>query len=263
MVKLKKVLKKDMKVENIKKPLIIAGPCSVESYDIFEETVSFLKDCGVEYIRGGIYKPRTSPYSFQGLRDEGLYILKSIKEKYDVKIVSELLDIRDIDNLLEIADIIQIGSRNMYNYPLLKEVGKIKKTILLKRGISATIEEWLSAAEYIALEGNSDIILCERGIRTFETYTRNTLDLNCVPIIRQKTNLKIIVDPSHGTGRRELVKPLSLAAIASGAQGIMVEVHPKPDKALSDSEQSIDFNEFRSLYNSIIKLYSFVNGGIY
>ncbi|SKA83595.1 3-deoxy-D-arabinoheptulosonate-7-phosphate synthase [Caloramator quimbayensis] len=264
MVKLKKVLKKENnnKAKEREKPLIIAGPCSVENYDIFEETVAFLKECGVEYIRGGIFKPRTSPYSFQGLREEGIEILKSIKIKYNIKIVSELLDLRDIESLIEIADIIQIGSRNMYNYPLLKEVGKAGKTILLKRGISATIEEWLSAAEYIALEGNSNIILCERGIRTFETYTRNTLDLNCVPVIKQKTNLKIIVDPSHGTGKRELINSMSLAAIASGADGIMVEVHPNPDKALSDGEQSVNFEEFKSIYKNIVNLYNYIGGMI-
>lgn len=260
LVKLKKILKKDKIEKRILNPIIIAGPCSIENYDVFDKTAAFLKECGVEYIRGGIFKPRTSPYSFQGLGEEGFYILQSVKEKYNIKIVSELLDVRDTEELVKIADIIQIGSRNMYNYPLLKEVGKTHKTILLKRGMAATIEEWLSAAEYIALEGNNDIILCERGIRTFESYTRNTLDLNCIPIIKQKTNLKIIVDPSHGTGVRELVKPMSLAAIASGADGIMIEVHPNPEKALSDANQSLNFSEFKSVYNNILRLYNCING---
>ncbi|MCX7903000.1 MAG: 3-deoxy-7-phosphoheptulonate synthase [Caloramator sp.] len=244
---------------NIKQPLIIAGPCSVENYDVMEKTVKFLKDLGIEYIRGGAFKPRTSPYSFQGLGMEGIEILEDMKKKYGVRIVSEILDIRDLDEMMDSIDIIQVGSRNMYNYPLLKELGRIKKPILLKRGISATIEEWLNAAEYIALEGNTDIILCERGIRTFENYTRNTLDLNCVPVVKQRTNLAIIVDPSHGTGRRELVKPLSLAAIAAGADGLLIEVHPDPDKALSDGFQSLNFEEFKDTYNSVLATYHCVN----
>lgn len=244
---------------NIKQPLIIAGPCSVENYDVMEKTVKFLKDLGIEYIRGGAFKPRTSPYSFQGLGMEGIEILEDMKKKYGVKIVSEILDIRDLEEMMDSIDIIQVGSRNMYNYPLLKELGRIKKPILLKRGISATIEEWLNAAEYIALEGNTDIILCERGIRTFENYTRNTLDLNCVPVVKQRTNLAIIVDPSHGTGRRELVKPLSLAAIAAGADGLLIEVHPDPDKALSDGFQSLNFEEFKDTYNRVLATYHCVN----
>lgn len=260
-MKLKKVLKRDSDVLKCEKPMIIAGPCSVENYEIMDKTALFLKNLGVEYMRGGAFKPRTSPYSFQGLGGEGLEILKEIKKKHGIKIVTELMDVRDMDEINDLVDVIQIGSRNMYNYPLLKEVGKVKKKILLKRGISATIEEWLSAAEYIAIEGNSDIILCERGIRTFETYTRNTLDLNCVPVIKQKSNLKIIVDPSHGTGRRELVKPMSLAAVAAGADGLIIEMHPDPSEATSDGFQSVDFNEFKSIYKDVMKIYSCINMG--
>lgn len=255
-VKLKKVLKKDGCNEKQEKPFIIAGPCSVESYELMEKTAVFLKKMGVEYLRGGAFKPRTSPYSFQGLGDIGLEILKGIKQNYNIKIVTELMDTRDLEAIIDVADVIQIGSRNMYNYSLLKEVGKTKKSVLLKRGMSATIEEWLNAAEYIAIEGNSEIILCERGIRTFETYTRNTLDLSCIPVIKQKTNLKVIVDPSHGTGIRELIKPMSLAAISAGADGLMIEMHPTPDSALSDASQSISFEQFEDIYRKIFKLYN-------
>ena len=258
MVKLKKVtLKRDIgEVRN--KPIIIAGPCSVENYELMDKTTEFLKKLGVDYIRGGAFKPRTSPYSFQGLGDEGLKILDEMKQKYAIKIVTEVMDARDIEAVSDIADILQIGSRNMYNYTLLKEIGKTNKKVILKRGMSATIEEWLSAAEYIAIEGNCEIILCERGIRTFETYTRNTLDLSCVPIIKKKTGLKIIVDPSHGTGLKELVHPMSLASIAAGADGLMIEVHPNPEAALSDGSQSIEFNEFTELYNEANKLYNYI-----
>lgn len=243
---------------NLKKPIIIGGPCSVENYDIMDRTARFLKSIGVEYLRGGAFKPRTSPYSFQGLGDEGIEILKDIKKKYDLNIVSEVIDLRDIEEVHEVIDVIQIGSRNMYNYPLLKEVGRTNKKVLLKRGMSATIEEWINAAEYIALEGNTDIILCERGIRTFEDYTRNTLDINCIPIIKQKTGLKIVVDPSHGTGRRELVEAVSLGAIAAGADGLIIELHPEPEKAVSDGFQSVNFEEFERLYNKAIKTYNFI-----
>lgn len=258
MVKLKKVtLKRDIgEVRN--KPIIIAGPCSVENYELMDKTTEFLKKLGVDYIRGGAFKPRTSPYSFQGLGDEGLKILDEMKQKYGIKIVTEVMDARDIEAVSDIADILQIGSRNMYNYTLLKEIGKTNKKVILKRGMSATIEEWLSAAEYIAIEGNCEIILCERGIRTFETYTRNTLDLSCVPIIKKKTGLKIIVDPSHGTGLKELVHPMSLASIAAGADGLMIEVHPNPEAALSDGSQSIEFGAFTELYNEVNKLYNYM-----
>lgn len=254
---LKKISEK--KRNSIDKPLIIAGPCSVEDYKLMEETATFLNELGIEYIRGGAFKPRTSPYSFQGLGNEGLRILSDIKKHYGLKVVSELMDVRDIDEVCAVVDIIQIGSRNMYNYPLLREVGKTKKKVILKRGMSATINEWLNAAEYIAAEGNDDIILCERGIRTFESYTRNTLDLNCVPIIKNKTNLNIIVDPSHGTGKHELVKPMSLAAIAAGAEGLIIEIHPNPKRALSDACQSLNFEDFRLLYKEVMDIYNCLN----
>jgi 3-deoxy-7-phosphoheptulonate synthase len=240
------------------KPMIIAGPCSVENYEVMDKTAQFLKSIGIEYLRGGAFKPRTSPYSFQGLGEEGIEILKAIKQKYSLKIVSEVIDIRDIEEVEETIDIIQIGSRNMYNYPLLKEVGKTNKKILLKRGMAATIDEWINAAEYIAIEGNTDIILCERGIRTYENFTRNTLDINCVPVIKQRTGLKLLVDPSHGTGRRELVEAVSLGAIAAGADGLIVEIHPEPEEAISDGFQSVNFNEFEKLYKKVIKLYNFI-----
>ncbi|MBZ4664064.1 MAG: 3-deoxy-7-phosphoheptulonate synthase [Caloramator sp.] len=258
-MKLKRVLK-DKNV-NIKqeKPLIIAGPCSVEDYDTMDKIAAGLKELNIEYLRGGAFKPRTSPYSFQGLKDEGIEILKNIKERYGFKIVSEVLDLRDIEYMIEVVDVLQIGTRNMYNYPLLKEVGQTKKTILLKRAFSATIEEWLNAAEYIALEGNNDIILCERGIRTFETYTRNTLDLNSIPVIKQKTKLKVLVDPSHGTGRRELVRPMSRAAIAAGADGLIIEAHIEPDEAFSDSEQTIDLKELKLIIEETNRIYMCIN----
>lgn len=258
-MKPKIVTKKISQRLNLKKPILIAGPCSVESYEIMETTAKFLMGIGAEYLRGGAFKPRTSPYSFQGLGEEGIEILKDIKKKYPLKIVSEVIDIRDIDEVLDVIDVIQIGSRNMYNYPLLKEVGRTNKKILLKRGMAATIDEWINAAEYIAIEGNTDIILCERGIRTFENYTRNTLDINCVPIIKQKTDLKIVVDPSHGTGRRELVEAVSMGALGAGADGLIVEIHPEPDKAVSDGFQSLNFQEFESLYKKAIKMYNFIN----
>jgi 3-deoxy-7-phosphoheptulonate synthase len=255
-VKLKRVVKKDNIIQRREKPLIIAGPCSVESYELMERTAEFLKGLGVQYLRGGAFKPRTSPYSFQGLGEEGLEILKEIKIKYDMFIVSEVMDPRDIDKICEVVDVLQIGSRNMHNYSLLREVGRTDKRVLLKRGMAATIEEWMSAAEYIAVEGNSDIIMCERGIRTFETYTRNTLDLNCVPIIKQRTSLKVVVDPSHGTGVRELVGPMSLASIAAGADGLIVEIHPDPKNAFSDGCQSLNFDEFSKLYSEVMRLYN-------
>lgn len=230
---------------------IIAGPCAVESEEQMYEIGKFLKDLGIKLLRGGAFKPRTSPYSFQGLGFEGLKILNKIKEEYNFKIVSEIMDPRDIEKSCEIIDIIQIGSRNMQNYSLLKEVGKLDKPILLKRGMSSTIREWLMAAEYIEAEGNKDIIFCERGIRTFEDYTRNTLDLVSVPIIKSLSNYPIIVDPSHGTGRWELVPSSTKAALAIGADGAIIEIHPEPSKALSDGRQSLNFNEFKKMYKDI------------
>lgn len=232
--------------------VLIAGPCAVESDEQIEKIVLSIKKAGAHILRAGAFKPRTSPYDFQGLGLKGLEILNSVRET--IPVISEVLDIRDLPVVSEMVDIIQIGSRNMQNFPLLKEVGKIKKPVLLKRGMQATIEEWLSAAEYILYEGNPNVILCERGIRTFETYTRNTLDLNAVVVVKQKTNLPVVVDPSHGTGRSELVEKLSLAAIAAGVDGLILEVHPSPKDSISDSEQALSVEEFEKLAKDCFSL---------
>ena len=231
--------------------IIIAGPCAIESYDQLLKTAKFVKSKGANILRGGAYKPRTSPNSFQGLKEEGLEILKAVKKETGMAVITELMDIRELDKLYEVTDIIQIGSRNMQNFNLLTEVGKQDKPVMLKRGLSATIGEWIGAAEYIAVEGNSKIIMCERGIRTYNDYTRNTLDLAAVPIIKKETGLPVVVDPSHGTGVRYLIKPMSIGAFAVGADGIMVEVHPEPENALSDGMQSLNFSEFEDLINYI------------
>lgn len=231
--------------------LVIAGPCAIESYEQLLKTAKFVKSHGANILRGGAYKPRTSPNSFQGLKKEGLEILKAVKEEVGIAVITELMDIRDMDELYSVSDIIQIGSRNMQNFTLLSEVGKQNKPVMLKRGIASTITEWIGAAEYIAIEGNSNIIMCERGIRTYNDYTRNTLDLAAVPIIQKETRLPVVVDPSHATGVRYLVKPMSMASLACGADGIMIEVHPDPENALSDGIQSLCFDEFEDLMKSI------------
>lgn len=231
---------------------IIAGPCAVESYEQIDEIGRFLHKIGVKILRGGAFKPRTNPDSFQGLGLEGLKMLYDMKQKYGLSIISEIMDPRDIDSSHDYIDIIQIGSRNMQNFSLLKEMGKIDKPVMLKRGMSATIKEWIMAAEYIKIGGNEKIILCERGIRTFEDYTRNTLDLMSVPILKEISDYPVFVDPSHGTGRKELVLPASKAAKALNADGIIVEIHPEPDKALSDGLQSLNFKEFEKLYKELI-----------
>ena len=231
---------------------IIAGPCAIEDEKQMDDIGKFLSNLGVKILRGGVFKPRTNPKSFQGLGIEGFKILNHIKSKYNLKIISEIMDPRDISEVYDYIDIIQIGSRNMHNFSLLREIGKTNKPVMLKRGMSATIDEWIMAAEYIKLEGNEKIILCERGIRTFEDYTRNTLDLMCIPILKEKTDYPIFIDPSHGTGRKELVLPASKAAKALEADGIMVEVHPNPSKALSDGFQSLNFMEFEKLYKNLI-----------
>ena len=217
----------------------MSGPCSVESLEqariVAEKTSAY----GSRILRGGAYKPRTSPYSFQGMGPEGLIYLRKAADEFGMIVVTELTDPRDIEIVSEYADILQIGARNMQNFRLLHEVGAQEKPVLLKRGMSATIKEFLLAAEHIAKEGNSNIILCERGIRTFETYTRNTLDLACVPAIKSLSHLPVIVDPSHGTGRIECIGPMALASVAAGADGLMIEVHPNPDEALSDGDQSL------------------------
>ncbi len=223
-------------------PIVIAGPCSVESRDQIIDIAKAVKDTGAHMLRGGVFKPRTNPYDFQGLGIEGLEFLLEAKAITGLPIVTELMDERFLDIFVDKVDVIQIGSRNMYNYALLRAVGETKKPILLKRGISATIKEWIMAAEHIAKAGNDQIILCERGIRTFETYTRNTLDLAAIPIMKRETGLPVIVDPSHGTGRRDLVEIMSKAAIAAGADGLLIEAHTNPEVAVSDKEQTIDIN---------------------
>jgi 3-deoxy-D-arabinoheptulosonate-7-phosphate synthase (EC 2.5.1.54) len=245
-----------IKVNNVeigKRPVVIAGPCSVENRDQIIQTALFVKKSGAHMLRGGAFKPRTSPYSFQGLQYEGLKLLKEASEISGLPIVTEILDVRDLNLFLEYADVIQVGARNMQNFPLLKELGKIDKPILLKRGFGCTIEELLYAAEYILSGGNSKVILCERGIRTFETSTRFTLDINAVPLLKEITHLPIIVDPSHAAGKRSLVPPLAKAALAAGADGIIVEVHPNPDAALSDGPQSMNFEQFEKLMEDLRK----------
>ena len=235
-----------------KEKLIIAGPCAIESYDQLLETARFIKSKGVKILRGGAYKPRTSPFAFQGMRKEGLEILRAVKKEVGIMAVTEAIDEKSLSEVYEVSDMIQIGSRNMQNFSLLVEAGKQDKPILLKRGMSATIKEWIHAAEYIAKQGNTKIIMCERGIRTFNDYTRNTMDIAAIPIIKQETGLKVIADPSHGTGKRNLILPMSLASLAAGADGLIIEVHPQPEDALSDGDQSLNFEEFSNLI-SVIK----------
>lgn len=230
---------------------IIAGPCSVESYDLYIEIASLLKSLGVEILRGGIFKPRTSPYSFKGLGKKGIQIMSEARKITGLPLVSELMDVRDLDIMVDEIDILQVGSRNMQNFTLLEELGKIKNPILLKRGYAATIEEWLLAAEYILNAGNPNVILCERGIRTFETYTRNTVDIGAVPLIKELTHLPVIVDPSHATGKWEMVTPVAKAAIAAGADGLMIEVHQDPERALSDGRQSLTPKNYKKLYEQV------------
>ena len=234
-----------------KKLAMIAGPCSVES----EEQITFIaesvKELGANFLRGGAFKPRTSPYSFQGLKYDGLELLKLAREKTGLPIVTEIMSPYDIEIFERDVDVIQVGARNMQNFDLLNELGKINKPILLKRGLSATIEEWLMSAEYIMAGGNENVILCERGIRTFETYTRNTLDLSAIPAIKKLSHLPIIVDPSHATGKRFMISPLAKAAVAVGADGLIIEVHNNPEKALCDGPQSIRPNEYSELINDI------------
>ena len=246
-----------VKVKNIiiggDEKVIISGPCAVEDYENMYTIAKNLSEIGVHILRGGAFKPRTSPYDFQGLKEDGLKILKSVGNEFSMPIVTEVMDSKDIDLVLNYSDMLQIGSRNMYNYSLLKEVGKLKTPILLKRGMSATLSEWLYAAEYILSNGNENVVLCERGIRTFETYTRNTLDLNSVAVIKQNYRVPIIVDPSHGTGRRELVANMSLASIAAGADGLMIESHITPDNAVSDARQTVSMDTVNTIVKNMKK----------
>ncbi|OXT09259.1 3-deoxy-7-phosphoheptulonate synthase [Thermoanaerobacterium thermosaccharolyticum] len=234
--------------------VMMAGPCAVESYEQMIEAAKAVKKSGAKVLRGGAYKPRSSPYSFQGLEEEGLKILNAVGRETGMVTITEIVSSSHIDKVSKYADILQVGSRNMQNFELLKEIGKSKMPVLLKRGLSSTIEEWLNAAEYIMKEGNPNVILCERGIRTFETYTRNTLDLNAVAAVKNLSHLPVIVDPSHGTGRRDLIAPLSRAAVAVGADGLIIEVHPHPDMALSDGAQSLTPEEFDKVCSEVNKI---------
>lgn len=230
-----------------KEVIIMAGPCTVESEEQLFAAAEAVASAGATVLRGGAYKPSTSPYGFQGLGQEGLELLAAAASRYHLKVVTEVMDPRKVELVARYASILQIGTRNMQNYDLLKEVGRSKTPVLLKRGMSARIEEWLLAAEYILNEGNPHVILCERGIRTFETATRNTLDIAAVPVVKAQTGLPVVVDPSQGTGRRDLVRPMSLAAIAAGADGLLIEVHPNPEAAIKDGAQSLSATEFVSL----------------
>ena len=234
-----------------KKLAMIAGPCSVESREQITQIALSVQKSGATILRGGAFKPRTSPYAFQGLKYEGLELLKQAREASGLPIVSELMSPYDIDRFIDDVDCIQVGARNMQNFDLLRQLGKIQKPVLLKRGLSATIEEWLMSAEYIMAGGNEQVILCERGIRTFETYTRNTVDISAVPIVKRLSHLPVLVDPSHGTGKRWMVSPLTRAAIAVGADGVMIEVHNDPQRALCDGQQSITPDTFDEIMNDI------------
>jgi 3-deoxy-7-phosphoheptulonate synthase len=238
---------------------VIAGPCSVESEEQMIITAQKVKDAGANLLRGGAFKPRTSPYSFQGLGLEGLKILEKAKKITGLPVVTEVIDPRDVTWVSEYADILQIGTRNMQNYSLLKEVGKSNKPVLLKRGMYSTISEWLNCVEYILNEGNPNVIPCERGIRTFENYTRNTLDLSAIPALKELSHLPVIVDPSHGTGKISLIEPMCLAAVAAGADGLIIEVHHKPEEALSDKEQTLTPEQFTRVMNKIRKIYGFID----
>lgn len=230
---------------------VIAGPCSVETEEQVIATAKAVKEAGATILRGGAFKPRTSPYSFQGLGKEGLEILAAARDATGLPIVTEVLDPRDIELISEYADMLQVGARNMQNFLLLTEVGRAAKPVLLKRGFSCTIEEALMAAEYVAKAGNSQVIICERGIRTFETYTRNTLDISAIPLIKQLSHLPVIVDPSHASGKRELIEPLCFAALGAGADGVMIEVHPEPENAWCDGPQALDFDAFRVMMKKL------------
>ena len=243
---------------------IIAGPCGVESEEQMLETAVAVKELGADMLRGGAFKPRTSPYAFQGMGLAGLKILEKARDLTGLPVVTEVTDTRNVSWVCEYCDVLQIGARNMQNFSLLKEVGKANKPVLLKRGMNSTLEEWLNCAEYILNEGNPDVILCERGIRTMETYTRNTLDLSAVPAIKELTHLPIIVDPSHGTGRLSLIGPMSMAGAACGADGMIIEVHRRPEEALSDKEQALtpaQFGEIAKKTRAMHKLWAELEKG--
>jgi len=242
------------------KLVVMAGPCSIENRSQLIEIAHHVKSCGAQILRGGAFKPRTSPYSFQGLGEEGLQYMKEAAESAGLLSVSEVMDSADIELVSSYVDILQIGSRNMDNFSLLKKVGRSGHPVLLKRGYMSTIEEFLLAAEYLIKEGNKNVILCERGIRTFEKLTRNTFDLSAIPIIKKMSDLPIIADPSHGVGRADIVIPMSKAAVACGADGLIVEVHPNPKKAMSDGQQTLDYDSFRILMDEVTELSAFIRG---
>ena len=246
-----------------KEVVIMAGPCAIESSVQVTETARKVRAGGAAILRGGAFKPRTSPYSFQGMGEEGLRIMARARTETGLSLVTEVMDTRQVETVSSYADILQVGSRNMQNFPLLKEVGKSRKPVLLKRGMMATIDEFLSAAEYILVQGNPSVILCERGIRTFETATRYTLDLNAIPLLKQRTHLPVIVDPSHGTGIRSLVSPMAKAAIAAGADGLIIEVHYLPEEALCDGSQSLFPEEFDLLVKDLAKVSDAVGRSIF
>src|SRR3954471_417218 len=233
---------------------LIAGPCSVENEGLIQRTAEFLVSRGVRLLRAGAFKPRSSPYSFQGLGQEGLDILARVREKTGVGVVTELMDTENADAVEQAADVIQIGTRNMQNFSLLRRVSRASRPVLLKRGLSATLEEWLMAAEYVMAGGNYNVVLCERGVRTFSDHSRNTLDLSVIPPVKHLSHLPILVDPSHGTGKRDYVPSMAFAALAAGADGLLIEVHPEPDRALSDGAQSLDFAGFERLLESLRRL---------
>jgi 3-deoxy-7-phosphoheptulonate synthase len=230
---------------------MMAGPCAIENHDMLLETAFAVKKAGAQFLRGGAYKPRTSPYAFQGLEEEGLKFMQEAREATGLNIICEATSLRSLETAVKYVDMVQIGARNMQNFELLKEAGKAGVPVLLKRGLCATIDEWLNAAEYIASEGNPNIVLCERGIRTYETATRNTLDISAVPVIRSKSHLPVIIDPSHATGVRAYIEPISKASLAVGADGLIVEVHPCPSCALSDGPQSLTFEQFDHLMDEL------------
>ena len=240
--------------------VVIAGPCSVETEEQTIKTAQKVKEAGAHMLRGGAFKPRTSPYAFQGLGLQGLKILEKAKRETGLPVVTEVTDPRDVSWVCEYADVLQIGARNMQNFSLLKEVGKVHRPVLLKRGITSTLKEWLNCAEYVLAAGNPNVILCERGIRTFETYTRNTLDLGIVPSVKEISHLPVIVDPSHGTGRLSVIEPMSLAAMAVGADGIIIEVHCNPCEALCDKDQAMPPDVFAGLMKKLQELHACMNG---
>jgi len=234
--------------------VVMAGPCAVESEEQVLETARAVKAAGANILRGGAFKPSTSPYGFRGLGEEGLKILDQARKEIGMPIITEVLAPDDVELVARYADILQVGARNMQNFSLLDEVGKVNKPIMLKRGLSATIQEWLLSAEYILSQGNRQVLLCERGIRTFETYTRNTMDISAIPVIEKVSHLPIVADPSHGTGKWYLVAPVALAAVAAGADGVMIEVHPSPDSALKDGAQSLTFDNFQRLMAQLVNV---------